>query len=205
MKKLWLVGAIALGLAGCGNANEEELVSMKEQNAQLQVQVEQLEEQVTALTEQVETSLSNTKHTETESEPEELAPFTVQTLTTDGNSYTRAELTIELKPEENEYEALLRTLFPDLLFNDVAIDTDGTITIDIHENSTGAPNMTSSAQVGIFFDVLEYTLVENFPKLKGYYLTSNNEPTYLGDAGPFEGLQPLDALTEEEMYLPIND
>lgn len=204
MKKVLLVGALAFGLAGCGSdANEESLTSLKEQNAQQQVQIEELENQVNTLQEQLK-ELANTPQAE-ESTEQPIASFTLKTLDSDGNSYTRTEVKVQPKQDENDYEAMLRTIFPELTFNYVAIDTDSTITIDVNENSTGAPNMTSSAQVAMFLDQLTYALTENFPELKGYYLTSNGEVTYMGDSGPYEGLNPLAPLMEEEMYLPINE
>ena len=203
MKKVLLVGALAFGLAGCGSdVNEESLTSLKEQNAQQQVQIEELENQVNALQEQLK-ELAITPQAEEPTE-QPIASFTLKTLDSDGNSYTRTEVKVQPKQDENHYEAMLRTIFPELTFNYVEIDTDSTITIDVNENSTGAPNMTSSAQVAMFLDRLTYALTENFPELKGYYLTSNGEVTYMGDSGPYEGLNPLAPLMEEEMYLPIN-
>lgn len=205
MKKALLVGVLAFGLAGCGTDSEssqEQLNALQEKNAQQQTQIETLEKELTELQAKLE-ELSIAAPQDEPAEQEEATAFIVQTLSTDGNSYTRTELAVEPKPNENRYEALLRTLFPNLTFNDVTVGKDSTITIDFHEDSTGSPNMTASGQVFPFLDILDYTLAENFPELKGYYIVSNGEPTMIGETGPYEQMQPVAPLAEEDMYLPI--
>lgn len=206
MRKVLLLGALTLGLVGCGSSSNEEVTELKKQNAQQQTQIEELQAQIADLTVQLnDLSTVTTPQTEEPAETDEATAFIIQTLSTDGNTYTRTEIKVELKEKENEYEAMLRTMFPELTFNEVSMNDDATITIDVHENSTSSPNMTSSAQVSMFFDQLVYTLVENFPQLQGYYLTSNGEATYMGDTGPYDGLQPLASINESELYLPINE
>lgn len=207
MKKVLLVGALAFGLAGCGTDSEpsEELTALQEKNAQQQTQIETLEKELTALQAKLEELSTAAAPQDEPAEQEEVAVFTVQTLSTDGNSYTRTEVTVEPKSDENRYEALLRTLFPELTFNGVTVSEDDTITIDFHENSIGSPNMTASGQVFPFFDILDYTLAENFPELKGYYIVSNGEPTMIGETGPYDQIQPVAPLAEENMYLPIEE
>ena len=195
MKKIVMMSALILALAGCGT-NENELTSVKEQNEKLQAQVTSMEVQIKNLQAQLEELATM--------QEEEVQAVMLETITSNGNSYLMTNVTVEPKEDENVYEAMLRTLFPILTFNYVTENGDGTITIDIHKNSTGSPNMTASAQVSTFLDQLEYTLQENFKELNGYFITSNGATTYLGDFGPLEELRKLGNLTEDKLYLPIS-
>lgn len=195
MKKIVMMSALILALAGCGT-NENELTSVKEQNEKLQAQVTSMEVQIKNLQAQLEELATM--------QEEEVQAVTLETITSNGNSYLMTNVTVEPKEDENVYEAMLRTLFPILTFNYVTENGDGTITIDIHKSSTGSPNMTASAQVSTFLDQLEYTLQENFKELNGYFITSNGATTYLGDFGPLEELRELGNLTEDKLYMPIS-
>lgn len=198
MKKLVLAGAILL-LAGCGE-NVDNDSTLEEQNKQLQETVNDLQKQVSELQAQLDEQANQSP---TNQGTDEVEIVTLKILTTDGNEYRRDTVSVQPEKDENIYEATLRTLFPELHFNKVTENEDGSITIDVNEDSTGSPNMTASAQVATFLDILDYTLYENFPDLLGYYITSNDQPTYLGDFGPFEEMRPIIDITEQEMYLPI--
>lgn len=205
MKKLsWLAVLIfvVLGLAACG-AKEKELEALEtkmellvEENKLATEKISELEQQI----EKLELQLAQAEGQENKEETR-----TIQILEPDDQllSYQVTTKEIPSGTIADEIQKALAEAVSEVPVRSVKDNGDGTVTIDFDRAYVTGPQMTSSAQVGVFLDQLKYVMYTNFSQIKSYDVRADGEPTSFGETIVFTEAFVNEELQQEEMYLPI--
>lgn len=210
MKKFWLMMLIvfyAIGLVACGAKDEETLEKkieqLTEENKKANETIAQLVERVKEL----ETELNGGSDGQTSGTIPEDEKLVIQIIRPDDQllSYHVEKQDIRKGELTEEIKQALAIAVSDIPVNAVKDNGDGTVTIDFDQDYVSGPNMTSSAQVGVFMDSLKYVMYENFPKVKAYYLQADGEPTAIGETSVYTEAIANEELKSQEMYLEIKE